>query len=57
MIVNIDGKFVNEERNSTSVSIKWRHHNNELDTFFVNLNDSPSFNYITAGKYRYMEFD
>lgn len=57
MIVNIDGKFVNEERNRTSVSIEWRHHNDELDTFFVNLNDSPSFNYITAGKYRYMEFD
>ena len=57
MIVNIDGKFVNEERNRTSVSIEWRHHNDELDTFFVNLNDSPSFNFITAGKYRYMEFD
>jgi hypothetical protein len=57
MIVNIEGKFVNEERNKTSVSIEWRHHNDDLDSFFVNLNDSPSFNYITAGRYRYMEFE
>lgn len=57
IIVNIDGKFVNEERNRSNVSIEWRHHNDALDTFFVNLNDSPSFNYITAGKYRYMEFE
>ena len=57
MIINIDGKFVNEERNKTRVSIEWRHHSDALDSFFVNLNDSPSFHYITAGKYRYMEFE
>ena len=56
MIVNIEGKFINEERNKTRASIEWRHHSDALDTFFVNLNDSPSFTYITAGKYRYMEF-
>ena len=57
MIVNIEGKFINEERNRTSASIEWRHHNDALDTFMVNLSDSPSFNYITSGKYRYMEFE
>lgn len=57
MIVNIDGKFVNEEKNKTSTSIEWRHHDDALDTFFVKQNDSPSFTYITAGKFRYMEFE
>lgn len=57
MVVNIDGKFVNEERNRTRVSIEWRHHSDALDTFFVKPNDSRPFNYITAGKYRYMEFE
>lgn len=57
MVINIDGKFVNEEKNRTKLSIEWRHHSDALDTFFVNLNESPSFNYITAGKYRYMEFE
>ena len=57
MIVNIEGKFINEERNKTRASIEWRHHTDDLDTFFVNLNDSPSFSFITAGRYRYMEFE
>jgi len=57
MIVNLEGKFVNEERNRTSASIEWRHHSDALDTFFVKLNDSRPFTYITAGKYRYMEFE
>ncbi len=56
MVINIEGKFVNQEKNRTSMSIEWRHHNNDLDTFFVNLYDSPSFNFITSGSYRYMEF-
>ena len=55
MVVNIEGKFINEERNRTNMSIEWRHHNNTLDTFFVNLYDSPSFRFITSGSYRYME--
>lgn len=55
MVVNIEGKFINEERNRTNMSIEWRHHNNALDTFFVNLYDSPSFKFITSGSYRYME--
>jgi hypothetical protein len=54
MIVNIEGRFVNEQKNRTSASIEWRHHNETLDTFFVNLYDSPSFTFITAGSYRYM---
>ena len=57
MIINIEGKFVNEERNKTRVNIEWRHHNDALDTFFVSPNDSRSFAYITAGKFRYMEFE
>lgn len=57
LIVNIDGKFVNEEKNKNKASIEWRHHSDALDTFFVKLSDSPSFSYITAGKYRYMEFE
>ena len=52
MIVNIEGRFVNEQKNRTSASIEWRHHNEKLDTFFVNLYDSPSFTFITAGHYR-----
>jgi hypothetical protein len=57
MVINVEGKFVNEERNKTSVKIEWRHHSDDLDSFFVNLNDSRPFTYITAGKYRYMEFE
>ncbi|ACX75958.1 hypothetical protein Fisuc_2372 [Fibrobacter succinogenes subsp. succinogenes S85] len=57
MIINIEGKFVNEERNRTRASIEWRHHSDALDTFFVKPNDSRPFTYITAGKYRYIEFE
>ena len=55
MVVNIEGKFVNEERNRASVSIEWRHHKEALDTFFVHPNDKPDFTYITSGHSRYME--
>jgi len=55
MVINIEGKFVNEERNRTSMSVEWRHHGDDLDTFFVDLYDRPSFKFITAGKFRYME--
>ena len=55
LVVNIEGKFVNEERNRTGVSIEWRHHGDALDTFFVNPNDKPQFTYITSGRSRYME--
>lgn len=55
LVVNIEGKFVNQEKNRTSLSVEWRHHSNTLDTFFVNLYDKPSFKFITAGRYRYME--
>lgn len=55
IVVNIEGKFINEEKNRTNMSIEWRHHHNTLDTFFVTLYDKPSFKFITAGNYRYME--
>ena len=55
MVINIEGKFVNEEKNRTSVSIEWRHHSEALDTFFVTPYEKPKFTYITAGRYRYME--
>lgn len=55
MVINIEGRFVNEERNRTSMSVEWRHHGDALDTFFVDLYDKPSFKFITAGKFRYME--
>ena len=55
IVVNIEGKFVNEERNRASVSIEWRHHSEALDTFFVHPNDKPDFTYITSGRYRHME--
>ena len=54
IVVNIEGRFVNEEKNRASVSVEWRHHNETLDTFFVNLYDGHSFTFITSGKYRYM---
>ncbi|SMG44574.1 hypothetical protein [Fibrobacter sp. UWB13] len=57
MIINVEGKFVNEEKNKTNIKIEWRHHNDALDTFFVNSSGSRPFNYITAGKFRYMEFE
>jgi len=56
-VINVEGKFVNVEKNKTSVKIEWRHHTDELDTFFVTPNDTRPFTYITAGKYRYMEFE
>ena len=54
MVVNIEGRFVNEEKNRASVAVEWRHHNETLDTFFVNLYDGHSFTFITSGRYRYM---
>ena len=54
MIVNFEGRFVNEEKNRANLSVEWHHHNETLDTFFVNLYDGHTFTFITAGSYRYM---
>jgi len=56
MVVNIEGYFVNQKMSRTSLDVEWRHHPESLDTFFVRTPDSPHFNFITAGAYRYMEF-
>ena len=39
----------------TSLAIEWHHHNNTLDTFFVNTPNQDKFLFITAGDYRYQE--
>ena len=56
MVVNIEGFFVNQKMSRASLDVEWRHHPEALDTFFVRPPDSPQFNFITAGAYRYMEY-
>ena len=56
MVVNIEGFFINQKMSRASLDVEWRHHPESLDTFFVRPPDSPHFNFITAGAYRYIEF-
>ncbi len=56
MVVNIEGHFVNAKNSRSNLYTEWRHHPENLDTFFVHLPDRPQFNFITAGAYRYIEF-
>ena len=56
MVVNIEGFFINQKMSRASLDIEWRHHPEALDTFFVHASDSPHFNFVTAGAWRYMEF-
>lgn len=57
LIVNIEGRFVNETMSRTSMDIQWRHHPQALDTFFVSFPNERPFHFVTAGEYRYMEFE
>lgn len=56
MVVNIEGKFINIQHSQASLDVEWHHHPESLDTFFVHLPDRPSYLFITAGSYRYMEY-
>ena len=57
LIVNVEGRFVNEAKSRTSMDIQWRHHPEALDTFYVSFPNAKPFRFITAGAYRYMEFE
>ena len=57
LVVNIEGRFVNEQKVRSSVDIQWRHHQETLDTFVVNFPETKPFRFVTAGEYRYLEFD
>ncbi len=57
LVVNIEGRFVNETMSRTSLDIQWRHHPQALDTFFVSFPNERPFHFVTAGEYRYMEFE
>lgn len=57
LVVNIEGRFVNETKSRTSLDIQWRHHPQALDTFFVTFPNEKPFHFVTAGEYRYMEFE
>ena len=41
LVVNIEGRFVNETMSRTSLDIQWRHHPQALDTFFVTFQLLP----------------
>lgn len=53
MVVNVEGRFINEQNSRTNIDIEWRHHFDTLDTFFVNT-PPRSFTFVTAGEYRYI---
>ncbi len=57
LVVNIEGRFVNEQKVRTSMDIQWRHHQEALDTFLVSFPEAKPFRFVTAGEYRYLEFD
>ena len=57
LVVNIEGRFVNESKSRTSMDIQWRHHPEALDTFYVSFPNAKPFSFITAGEFRYMEFE
>lgn len=57
LVVNVEGRFVNEAKSRTSMDIQWRHHPEALDTFYVSFPNAKPFRFITAGAYRYMEFE
>lgn len=57
MIVNVEGRFINVQKSRASLDIEWHHHPEALDTFFVNLPNKKSFKFVTAGEYRYMEYN
>ena len=52
LVVNIEGRFVNETKSRTSLDIQWRHHPQALDTFFVTFPNEKPFHFVTAGEYR-----
>lgn len=54
MVVNVEGRFINNRQSRTSIDMEWRHHPEALDTFFVNLPNQKPFTFVTAGEYRYM---
>lgn len=56
MVVNIEGHFINAKKSRASLDVEWRHHPQGLDTFFVHLENQAPFSFITAGKYRYLEY-
>jgi hypothetical protein len=56
-VVNIEGRFVNEAKNRSSIDIQWRHHPESLDTFFVSFPKERPFRFITSDDFQYMEFD
>ena len=57
LVVNIEGRFVNEQKIRTSMDIQWRHHQEALDTFWVSFPEATPFSFVTAGESRYLEFD
>ena len=57
LVVNIEGRFVNERMLQSSVDVQWRHHQEALDTFLVYFPEDKPFRFVTAGEYRYLEFD